>query len=127
MVVESYAASLVSGSGLESIQLLLHHLFESPHHAQVWVNVTLFLPIENLLTIEVHLEPAIRARGDTHSNVTAKRTEKLVRHPRGGRVMFSRDAVNDIHESFPFRSHQLPSIVRVICFLHHLGTPGSAP
>jgi hypothetical protein len=91
---------LVSG-GWHSIEFLLNHLLQSPYHTQVWVDVTFFLAVENLLTIQIHFEPAIRTGGERDRNITTKSTKELVRHPRGGRVMFSSDAVHDVYENFP--------------------------
>jgi len=96
---------LLVSSSRHSIELLLNYLLQSPYHTQVWVDVAFFLPIENLLTIEIHFEPAICAGGERDRNISAKGTKELVRHPRGGRVMFSSDAVHDIYEHFPLRSH----------------------
>ena len=98
---------LVSG-GWHSIEFLLDHLLQSPYHAQVWVDIAFFLPVKNLLTIQIHFEPAICTGGERDRNISTKGTKKLVRHPRGGRVMFSSDAVHNIHEHFPLRSHLYP-------------------
>src|SRR5215831_12132184 len=95
-------------SGWHSSEFLLNHLLQSPHYTQVWIDVAFFLPVENLLTIHIHFEPAIRTGGERDRNITTKGTKKLVRHPRGGRVMFSSDAVHDVYEYFPFRSHPYP-------------------
>jgi hypothetical protein len=99
---------LLVSSGWHSIQFLLDHFLQSPHYTQVWVDVAFFLPVENLLTIQIHFEPAIRAGGERDRDISAKSTKELVRHPRGGRVMFSSDAVHDVHENFPLRSHLYP-------------------
>jgi hypothetical protein len=98
---------LVSG-GWHSIEFLLNHFLQSPYHTQVWVDVAFFLPVENLLTIQIHFEPAIRTGGERDRNISAKGTKELVRHPRGGRVMFSSDAVHDVHKHFPLRRHHYP-------------------
>jgi hypothetical protein len=80
----------------------LLHLPDAP---KLGVNVTLFFLIEDLLTVQIDLKPAIFTRGDRDRSVTTISPEKLVRHPRGGRVMLSRDAVDNIQQYFPFRSH----------------------
>ena len=98
---------LVSGSW-HSVQLLLDDLLHSADQTQVGVDVALFLPVENLLTIQVNFEPAIRTGGEGNCGVSTKGSEELVRHPRGGRVMFSSDAVHNVHENFPLRSHLYP-------------------
>ncbi|SRR6266851_2812532 len=98
---------LVSG-GWHSSELFLDHFLQSPHYTQVWVDVAFFLPVENLLTIHIHFEPAIRTGGERDRYIASKGTKKLVRHPRGGRVMFSSDAVHDVHKNFPLRSHLYP-------------------
>src|SRR5262245_5710572 len=98
---------LVSG-GWHSSKLLLNHLLQSPHDTQVRVDVAFFLPVENLLTIQIHFEPAIRAGGERNRDISAKSTKELVRHPRGGRVMFSSDAIHDVNKNFPLRSHLYP-------------------
>ena len=103
------ARRLVGSSGSwERFQLRLHYFLQSPHHGEVWVDVAFFLAIENLLTIHVHFEPAIGTRGERDSYITSKGTEELVRHPRGGRVMFSSYTVHDIYKHFPLRSHRYP-------------------
>jgi hypothetical protein len=102
-----YSQLLVS-SGWHSSEFLLNYLLQSPHYTQVWVDVAFFLPVENLLTIQIHFEPAIRTGGERDRDISAKGTKELVRHPRGGRVMFSSDAVHDVHENFPLRSHLYP-------------------
>ena len=99
---------MLVSSGWHSSELLLHYLLQSPHYTQVWVDVAFFLPVENLLTIHIHFEPAIRAGGERNRDISTKGTKELVRHPRGGRVMFSSDAVHDVYENFPFRSHLYP-------------------
>jgi len=91
---------LVSG-GWHSIEFLLDHLLQFPYHAQVWVDIAFFFPVKNLLTIQIHFEPAIGTGSERDRNISTKGTKKLVRHPRGGRVMFSSDAVYDVHENFP--------------------------
>ena len=101
-------SQLLVSSGWQSIQFLLDHFLQSPHYTQVWVDVAFFLPVENLLTIQIHFEPAIRAGGERDCNISTKGTKELIRHPRGGCVMFSSDAVHDVHENFPFRSHPDP-------------------
>ena len=98
---------LVSG-GWHSGEFLLDHLLQSPHYTQVWVDVAFLLPVENLLTIHIHFEPAICAGGERNGDISTKGTKELVRHPRGGRVMFSSDAVHDVYENFPLRSHPYP-------------------
>jgi hypothetical protein len=45
------------------------------------------------------------AGGERDGYIARKGTKKLVRHPRGGRVMFSSDTVHDVNENFPLRSH----------------------
>ena len=97
-----FLSSLVSG-GWHSSEFLLDHLLQSPHYTQVWIDIAFFLPVKNLLTIHIHFEPAVCAERDR--DISTKSTKELVRHPRGGRVMFSSDAVHDIHENFPLRSH----------------------
>ena len=99
---------MLVSSGWHSIEFLLNHLLQSPYHTQVWIDVTFFLAVENLLTIQIHFEPAICTGGERDRNITTKSTKELVRHPRGGRVMFSSDAVHDVHENFPLRSHLYP-------------------
>jgi hypothetical protein len=104
---------LVSGSW-DSIQLRLDHFLQSPHHTQVWVDVAFFLPVENLLTIQVYFEPAIRAGGEGNRNISTKGTKELVRHPRGGRVMFSSDTVQDVNQNFPLRcGHHYPPLCKL--------------
>jgi hypothetical protein len=98
---------LVSG-GWHSIEFLLDHLLQFSYHAQVWVDIAFFLPVKNLLTIQIHFEPAICTGGERDRDISTKGTKKLVRHPRGGRVMFSSDAVHNVHEHFPLRSHLYP-------------------
>ena len=87
---------LVSG-GWHSIELLPDHFLQSPYHTQVWVDVAFCLPVENLLTIHIHFEPAICTRGERDCDISTKGTKELVRHPRGGRVMFSTDTVQDVY------------------------------
>jgi hypothetical protein len=91
------ASQLLVSGGWHSIEFLLDHLLQSPHYAQVWVDVAFFLPVENLLTIHIYFEPAIRAGGERDRYIARKGTKELVRHPRGGCVMFSSDAVHDVN------------------------------
>jgi hypothetical protein len=99
---------LLVSSGWHSSEFFLNYLLQSPHYTQVWVDVAFFLPVENLLTIHIHFEPAICTGGERDGDISTKGTKELVRHPRGGRVMFSSDAVHDVHENFPLRSHLYP-------------------
>jgi hypothetical protein len=100
---------LVSGCW-HSIKLRLDRLLHFPHPDEVGHSVALFLPVENLLTIQIHFKPGIGAGGERDSCISAKGTKELVRHPRGGRVMFSSDAVHDINQDFPFRGHLYPPL-----------------
>ena len=83
--------------------------------AEVWVDVVELLPVEDLLTIQVDFEPAIRPRGQGDSNVFPKSPKEFVGHPRGRSVVLSRDAVQDIHENFPLTicGHIHPPYVQV--------------
>src|SRR5262249_28703277 len=91
-----------------SVQLLLDELFQLPQPDQVGhCTVRLLLAVENLLAIQIHFKPAIRARGQGDRYITTESTEELVRHPRGGRVMFSTDTVQDVDQRFPL-SHRYP-------------------
>ena len=87
---------LVSG-GWHSSEFLLDYLLQSPYHTQVWIDVAFFLPVEDLLTIQIHFKPAIRTGSEGNRYIARKGTKKLVRHPRGGRVMFSSDAVYNVN------------------------------
>ena len=100
---------LVSG-GWHSVQLRLDRLLHFPHPDQVGHGVALFLPVENLLTIQIHFEPGIRAGGERDRYISAKGTEELVRHPRGGRAMLSSDTVHDVNQGFPLRRHLYPPL-----------------
>ena len=86
---------LVSRSGgFKRIQLLLHHLFPLPYTHQVGHRLALRLhAVKNYLAIQTHFEAAIGTRGQGDRYITTESTEELVRHPRGGRVMFSTDTV----------------------------------
>ena len=85
-------------SGWHSIELRLHHLLPFPHSYQVGHWLALFLhAVENLLTIQVHFEPAVCTRGQRNSYISTKGTKEFVRHPRGGREMFSTDTVHDVY------------------------------
>ena len=104
---------LVSG-GWHSVQLRLDYLLHFPNPDQVGHSIALFLPVENLLTIEVYFEPAIRAGGERNCSISTKCTEELVRHPRGGRAMFSSDTVQDINQNFPLRcGHYYPPLCKL--------------
>jgi hypothetical protein len=103
---------LVSG-GWHRIQLRLDYLLHFPNPDQVGHSIALFLPVENLLTIEVYFEPAIRAGGERNCSISTKCTEELVRHPRGGRAMFSSDTVQDINQNFPLLSHLYPPLCKL--------------
>ncbi len=88
---------LLVSSGWDRVQLRLDHLLHFPNPNQVRHSVAFCLLVKNLLTIQIHFEPAIGAGGERDSGISAVAAEKLVRHPRGGRVIFSSDAVHDIH------------------------------
>jgi hypothetical protein len=85
----------------QRVQLSLNHVLQLPHNAQIRVNVSGFLPVPDLLTVQVHFEPAVRARSQGDPDVTTEGPEEFVGHPRGRGVMLSRNAVQDIHENFP--------------------------
>ena len=99
---------LLVRSGRHGFQLGLDNLFHFPDPTQVGVNVVLFLAVENLLSVQVHFKAAIRAGGERDRHIATKSPEELVRHPRGGRVMLSRDTVHDVYEGFPFTGHHYP-------------------
>ncbi len=88
---------LLVSSGWDRVQLRLNHLLHFPNPDQVRHSIAFCLLIKNLLTIQIHFEPAIGAGGERDCGISAVAAEKLVRHPRGGRVIFSSDAVHDIH------------------------------
>jgi hypothetical protein len=46
----------------QRVQLSLNHVLQLPHNAQIRVNVSGFLPVPDLLTVQVHFEPAVGAR-----------------------------------------------------------------
>jgi hypothetical protein len=87
---------LVSG-GWHSSEFLLDYLLQSSYHTQVWIDVAFFLPVEDLLAIQIHFKPAICTGSERDRYIATKCTKKLVRHPRGGRVMFSSDTVYNIN------------------------------
>ena len=97
-----YNSPLLVSSGLDRIQFRLHNLLHLPYPNQVGHDIALFLPVEDLLAIEIHFKTTVGTRGQGHGNITSIATKKLVRHPRGGRVMFSSDAIHDINKGFPF-------------------------
>ena len=88
-------------SGNQRVQLGLDHLLQLPDSGKVGVLPFLLLPVKNLLAIQVHFEPAIRARGERNPHIRPKAAKAFVRQPRGGRVELSRHAVQDIHQHFP--------------------------
>ena len=89
---------MLISSGWHSIEFRLHHLLPFPHSYQVGHRLALFLhAVENLLTIQIHFEPAVCTRGQRDAYISTKGTEELVRHPRGGREMFSTDTIHNIY------------------------------
>jgi hypothetical protein len=102
------STALVRGD--QRVQLGLDHLLQLPDSGQVGVLPALFLPVKNLLAIQVHFESAIRAGGERNPHIRPKAAKEFVRHPRGGRVELSRHAVQDIHQHFPLaiRRHGFP-------------------
>jgi hypothetical protein len=103
-------------SGDQRVQLGLDHLLQFPDSGQVGVLPFLLLAVKNLLAIQVHFESAIRAGGERNPHVWPKAAKEFVRQPRGGRVVLSRHAVQDIHKNFPLAigSHSHPPDVRVV-------------
>jgi hypothetical protein len=85
----------------QRVQLGLDHLLQFPDPCKVGVFTSLFLPVKDLLTIQVNLESAIRAGGERNPYVWPKASKEFVRQPRGGRVELSRHAVQDIYEHLP--------------------------
>jgi len=117
--------SCLVSSGWHSIQLGLHDLFHLANPDQIRHRIAFFFPVKNLLTIEIHFEAAIGAGGEREGSVTTKRTEKLVRHPRGGRGMFSSHAVDDVYQHFPFCCHDRSPVTSDR--LHECGTNDLLP
>lgn len=88
-------------SGYERFQPGLDHSLQFPDHCEVGVDVPLFLPVEDLLPIQVNFEAAIRPRGEGNGSFWTKSSEKFVGHPRGRGVVLSSDAVQNVHKHFP--------------------------
>ena len=88
------------------IQFFLNDLFHLSDPPQVRVDVPFFFPIENLFPVHVHFEAAIGTWGEGDGSISTKGAKELVRHPRGGSVMLSGDAVHNIQQHFPFRGHR---------------------
>jgi len=86
----------------QRIDLGFDHRFQLPDHREIRINVASFLPIPNLLAIEVDFKPTIRPRSQGDCNVAAEGPEEFVGHPRGRGVMLSRDAVQDVYDHLPF-------------------------
>ena len=91
---------LVVGVGWDRVQLCLNLPFHLPDPGQVWINLSLFQPVKNLLPVHIDFHPAVSTGGNRDSYIAAEGPEELVRHPRGGCVVLSRNAVNDLHMSF---------------------------
>ena len=107
------AQPLVSSD--QRLYLSLDHAPQLPHNAEIRVNVSSFLLVPDLLAVQVHFEPAVRARSQGDPDVTTESPEEFVGHPRGRGVMLSRDAVQDIHENFPLAicGHVHPPYIQV--------------
>jgi hypothetical protein len=112
------AGALVTGASRDSLQLGLDDFLHVPHPFQLWEDVPFFDLVENLVAIEIHFKAAIGPRSERNRYITTKGTEEFVRHPRGGRVMFSSDAIHDVDERFPFISHSCPPLSGCIRSVH---------
>jgi hypothetical protein len=115
--------------GHQRVQLGLDHLFQLPDSGEVGVLPLLLLPVKNLLAIQVNFESAIGAGGERNPYVWPKGAKEFVRQPRGGCVVLSGHAVQDIYEHFPLAigSHRplLTSRLRSERPTHHIRPPAS--
>ena len=96
------SASLLVGSD-QRVQLRLDHTPQFPDHCQIRVDVAFFLPVENLIAVQVDFESTVCARSQGNRDVWPKCSKEFVGHPRGRGVMLSRDAVHNVYEDLPFR------------------------
>lgn len=105
---ERPSSALLVGCSRNSVELGLDDLFHLADSAQFRIDVAFFLTVENLLAVQIHFETTIGTWGQRNRNTAAVCPKELVRHPRGGRVMLSSDAVNDVNQCFPFFGHVHP-------------------
>ena len=98
----SESGLIVGRRRLESLQLGIDELTHLPYPFQIGVDVAFALLVEDPLTIEEHFHDALAPRGNSNGSVRTVSSEKLIRHPRGGSEVLSRDAVGDFQLDLSF-------------------------
>ncbi len=88
------------GQHRHGVQLCLDLLLHCPNPGQVGVDA-LFQLVEDLLPFHIDLHAALCAGGHGDAYVSSVGPEELVCHPRGSRVVLSRDTVDDLNADLP--------------------------
>ena len=99
-----------NGGGVHFCNPVPDDLLHLADAAQVGENVAFAELVENPLAVHEHFHNALAPGGDGYGNVGAEGMEELIRHPRGGSVMLSRNAISDFYLDFTFHSVFLLSI-----------------
>ena len=83
------------GSRRDGVQFLLDQDFQFTDPCEVGI-FALFLAVQDLFTVQVDLQPSGTAGGKGYGCGGTVCPEELIRQPRGGGMVLSRDAVNDL-------------------------------
>ncbi len=116
--VQSGRWKLVGCCRRERFQFFRNDFFHVADSAEIGEFVVFGLLIKDEFIIQAHFQSAIRAWGDGDRGIRAISPKELVRHPRGGRVMLSRYAIDDIQMNFPLRGHNTSPLC--VGFVHRL-------
>ena len=76
----------------------------SPNPLQVGENVVFTFFIVDPLAVYENFHDALTPRGDGHGHIGSVVAEELVRHPRGGTEVLSRNAVGNLDLDFSFHA-----------------------
>ena len=70
--------------------------------SQVGIDLAFALLVEDALSVDEDFHDALAAGGNGDSSVRPVGPEKLIRHPRGGSEMLSRNAISDLYLDLSF-------------------------
>ena len=98
---------IVSGDRLQAGNPLGDDFLHLADPGQIGVRITFGLLVEDLLAIHKYFHDALAARGNGYRRIRAVGSEEFIRHPRGGSVVLSRNAVRNLYLNFPFHKFLL--------------------
>lgn len=98
---EPSMVNLGGGNFLERLNLGPNNVPKLLHPGEVGVLAVFFRPIEYLLSVQIDLQATIGPGGQRDPDVASEVSVEFIRHPRGGRMVLSRYAIDNVDVNFP--------------------------